>query len=83
MTEQPEQHDLAVSAADAAESTSDASPLRTGNRRVDAVLESLEGLPDMSAEEHVPVFERAHEELRGALDAPADEASAAGVPEDG
>ncbi len=83
MTEQPEQHDLAAPAAAAAESTSDSPPMRTGNERVDAVLESLDGLDDASAEQHVPVFERAHEELRGALDAPADEASGADVPEDG
>lgn len=90
MTEQPEQHDLAASAdaTDAPEvpvdePTVDAPPLRTGNERVDAVLESLEGLDDGAVEGHVPVFERAHEELRRALDAPADETAAASEPEDG
>jgi hypothetical protein len=43
--------------------------LRTGNERVDAVLDSLTGLDDLPVEEHVAVFEKAHEELRGALDA--------------
>ena len=47
------------------------------------MLESLDGLDDAAAEEHAPVFERAHDELRRALDAPADEASGADVPEDG
>jgi len=43
--------------------------LRTGDPRVDAVLDSLEGLDDLPVEEHVAVFDKAHEELRGALDA--------------
>lgn len=43
--------------------------VRTGNERVDAVLDSLEALDDLPVDEHVAVFERAHEELRGALDA--------------
>ncbi len=43
--------------------------LRTGNARVDAVLDSLTGLDDLPVDEHVAVFEQAHEELRGALDA--------------
>jgi hypothetical protein len=43
--------------------------VRTGNERVDAVLDSLDALDDLPVDEHVAVFERAHEELRGALDA--------------
>ena len=46
---------------------------RTGEARVDAVLDSLDGLREAPVETHVPIFERAHEELRAALDAPADE----------
>ena len=42
--------------------------LRTGNPAVDEVLESVEALDGRPAEEHVEVFERAHEKLRGALD---------------
>jgi hypothetical protein len=34
---------------------------------VDEVLRSLERLEDLPVEEHVPAFERAHEELRQAL----------------
>jgi hypothetical protein len=43
--------------------------LRTGNPEVDGVLDSMDGLDDLPVAEHVAVFERAHEVLRGALDA--------------
>jgi hypothetical protein len=43
---------------------------RTGHETVDAVLGSLDGLDDAEVATHVAVFERAHERLRGALDAP-------------
>ena len=39
----------------------------TGHARVDAVLESLEGLEDRPVAEHVAVFEAAHEDLRAVL----------------
>jgi hypothetical protein len=39
----------------------------TGNPTVDAVLQSLERLDDAAVEDHVGVFESAHERLRGAL----------------
>lgn len=45
-------------------------PASTGHGAVDGVLASLAGLPDLSVAEHVAVFERAHEQLRSALDAP-------------
>jgi hypothetical protein len=48
-------------------------PLRTGNEAVDRVLESLDALDDVPVDEHVAVFERAHEQLRAALDSPRDE----------
>lgn len=47
-----------------------AEQLRTGNEAVDEVLASMDGLSDLPLEEHVTVFERAHERLRGALDGP-------------
>ena len=47
--------------------------VRTGNVAVDGVLESLDGLDDLSVDEHVAVFERAHEQLRAALDSPRDD----------
>ena len=40
---------------------------RTGHPAVDAVLDSLAGLADAPVDEHVAVFESAHEALRGAL----------------
>lgn len=44
----------------------------TGVAEVDAVLASLDDLADLPVHEHVTVFERAHERLRRALDAPSD-----------
>lgn len=44
---------------------------QTGNAAVDGVLASLAGLAEIPVAEHVAVFESAHEQLRGALDAPA------------
>ena len=44
----------------------------TGMSEVDSVLASLEGLDGRPVAEHVEVFEKAHERLRRALDAPAD-----------
>lgn len=56
-------------------------PVRTGNQQVDAVLASLEALDGAPVEEHVAVFERAHEQLRAALDAqPARPAVQPGAP---
>jgi hypothetical protein len=43
-------------------------PVRTGVDRVDAVVVDVEGLDERPVEEHVAVFERAHEQLRQALD---------------
>lgn len=43
-------------------------PVRTGVEEVDAVLESVEDLESRPVEEHVAVFENAHEKLRRALD---------------
>lgn len=44
----------------------------TGVAQVDAVLEEMVDLADRPVSEHVAVFERAHEQLRRALDAPPD-----------
>lgn len=43
--------------------------VRTGQPRVDAVIAAVEQLEERPIEEHVGVFEAAHEELRRALDA--------------
>ena len=45
-----------------------AEPVHTGVDQVDAVLDSLHDLDQRPVDEHVAVFERAHEQLRGALD---------------
>jgi hypothetical protein len=44
-------------------------PVRTGVERVDTVIVAVEQLQERPIEEHVGVFETAHEELRRALDA--------------
>jgi len=45
-----------------------AGAIRTSDPRVDAVLDSLRDLDERPVAEHAAVFERAHEELRAALD---------------
>ena len=42
-------------------------PVSSGHDRVDAVVRSLDSLEGRPAEEHVPVFEAAHRDLRDAL----------------
>ncbi len=51
----------------AATESVEVAPAGTGNGRVDAVVRSLDSLEGRPAEEHVPVFEAAHRELRDAL----------------
>ena len=46
----------------------DAERVRTGVDGVDQVLAAVEGLEERPLEEHVGVFEMAHEQLRRALD---------------
>ena len=55
---------------DPSEATSTADPVRTGSPTVDAVLAAVEQLEERPIEEHVGVFETAHEQLRRALDTP-------------
>ncbi len=43
----------------------------TGVPEVDAVLESVAGVDQTDVAEHPAVFEKAHEQLRRALDGPA------------
>jgi hypothetical protein len=50
-------------------------PSLTGNHTVDEVLRSMQGLQDRPVEEHVAVFEAAHEKLRAALAEAADRPS--------
>lgn len=42
--------------------------VRTADARVDAVLDSLADLDERPVAEHASVFERAHEDLRAALE---------------
>jgi hypothetical protein len=45
-----------------------AGEVRTGDPRVDAVLDSLDALDGRPIDQHAEVFERAHEQLRAALE---------------
>ncbi|MGO4257475.1 hypothetical protein [Marmoricola sp. RAF53] len=45
----------------------------TGHPAVDEVLRSLEGLSDEPVDEHVAVFEQAHDQLRRTLSGAGDE----------
>ena len=46
----------------------EAEPVRTGVEHVDAVIAAVEELDERPLEDHVRVFESAHEGLRRALD---------------
>ena len=50
-----------------AEPATDVEVEGTGNADVDRVVASLGGLDDLAIEEHVAVFEQAHESLRRTL----------------
>jgi hypothetical protein len=50
-------------------------PERTGVPAVDAVLDEVDAAAALPVDEQVAVFERAHEQLRGALDGQSDEPS--------
>ena len=66
MSENPPEPTAEESAAAAQEF---AEPVRTGVEEVDAVLASVEGLEETPVDDHVAVFEGAHDQLRRALDA--------------
>lgn len=44
--------------------------VNTGVVAVDAVVAEVEGLEGRDLDEHIEVFTRAHDQLRGVLDAP-------------
>ena len=56
----------------------DREQVRTGVDSVDAVIAAVEELEERPIEEHVGVFETAHEQLRRALDAEQPQAPGAG-----
>jgi hypothetical protein len=66
MTEQS--HDPAEADAPAGGTRTSETEPRTGVAAVDEVLDRLARLEGRPVEEHVPAFERAHEDLRRALD---------------
>lgn len=51
----------------------DQAPAATGHPAVDEVLRSLESLGDSPVDEHVAVFEQAHDQLRRTLSGAGDE----------
>ena len=66
-SEEPAEGD-AVAELTAESSEAPAESVTTGVKVVDDVLGTLEGLDESSVEEHLPIFEAAHQQLRGALD---------------
>ena len=55
----------------------EAERVRTGMAEIDEVIAAVEGLEERPIEEHVGVFEAAHDRLRRALDHPAEPAGPA------
>lgn len=70
MTQEPvnESHDGVPVDDVRADVVADVERVRTGDHRVDSVIAAIEGLEGRPVEEHVAAFERAHDELRRALD---------------
>jgi hypothetical protein len=58
--------------SDAVEQAAD-EPVRTGVQRVDDVVDAVASLADRPVDEHVAMFESAHEELRRTLDSQSDD----------
>jgi hypothetical protein len=74
MSEEHVHHDESGPEAVPAEWAEPAEPVRTGVERVDAAVDAVSRLADRPVDEHVPVFEAAHDELRRTLDSPPDNA---------
>ncbi|WP_151082134.1 hypothetical protein [Nocardioides cynanchi] len=60
----------AVPEDDAPDAAGAESPIRTGLPSVDAVLAEIDELDELPLDQHLARFERAHDTLRSALDAP-------------
>jgi hypothetical protein len=69
MTEEPEFPGPAEDPAEPETVPPEPERVRTGVDRVDEVIIAVEELEERPIEEHVGVFETAHEQLRRALDA--------------
>jgi hypothetical protein len=75
MTEDPEIRGADETGPEAGDEAAPVERVRTGVDGVDAVITAVEDLEERPIEEHVGVFEQAHEQLRRALDGqPADPA---------
>ena len=75
MTEDPEFRGADETGPEIGDETAPAERVRTGVDSVDTVIAAVEELEERPIEEHVGVFEQAHEQLRRALDGqPADPA---------
>lgn len=72
MTEEQAIHDSTDAAPEPADE-----PTRTGVERVDAVVDAVSGLAERPVDEHVAVYEEAHDELRRTLDSPSEESDGA------
>jgi len=70
MTEQPPSTDPEDLDPEAEAAAAEGETPTTGVPAVDRVVADLDRLDDAPLEEHLAVFERAHESLRSALDAP-------------
>lgn len=69
MSEEPD-----FTAPDEPDPASETEPVRTGMAEIDEVIAAVEALEERPIQEHVGVFETAHERLRRALDHPAEPA---------
>ncbi|WP_182526751.1 hypothetical protein [Nocardioides dongkuii] len=72
MSQDPSTDDVTAPADVSADVSADDQGVRTGVEQVDAVLAAIAQLEERPIEEHVGVFEAAHEQLRRALDVPND-----------
>lgn len=77
MTEQPDVGPAAHEDDVPESSGAQAHAAATGDPGVDTVVSTLDRLDQLSVQEHLPLFEEAHEALRRALNRPA-EASGSG-----
>lgn len=77
MTEQPDPGQTGHEGDGGASSAAQPQGTATGDPGVDSVVSTLDRLDQLSVEEHLPLFEEAHEALRRALNRPA-EASGSG-----
>lgn len=74
-SESPHVHDAPSGDAIVADAAPPMAATRTGVAEIDAVLEDVDGLSERPVEEHVAVFEEAHQRLRRALDGEPDPSS--------